>query len=185
MVSFEYSKGFPSKSMRLQRGSLRETISNLRKLNTIWLEILRISFECISDFPKILKNLMRNLRTPLGNWRESLQFDDNSNSFSLPMGSLRFPLWILFDLEGNSLKFPKGTINILFKCVAILKGTPFKISRCTIIISLWIIIKLEGIPFNFPRVSSNFSSNALVFCVNHLTHSLHNFTSIWSRNKCT
>ena len=78
MVPFEYIKGFPSKSMRIQRGSLRETISNLRKLNTIWLEILRISFECISDFPKILKNLMRNLRTPLGNWRESLQFDDNS-----------------------------------------------------------------------------------------------------------
>ena len=64
--------------MRIQRGSLRETISNLRKLNTIWMEILRISFECISDFHKILKNLMRNLRTPLGNWRESLQFDDNS-----------------------------------------------------------------------------------------------------------
>ena len=78
MVPFEYIKGFPSKSMRIQRGSLRETISNLRKLNTIWLEILRISFECISDFHKILKNLMRNLRTPLGNWRESLQFDDNS-----------------------------------------------------------------------------------------------------------
>ena len=86
-----------------------------------------------------------------------------SISFSLPMDSLRFPLWILFDLEGNSLKFPKGTINILFKFVAILKGTPFKISRCTIIISLGIIMNLEGIPFNFPRVSSNFSSNSLVF----------------------
>ena len=28
-------------------------------------------------FSQILKNLMRNLRTPLGNCRESLQFDDN------------------------------------------------------------------------------------------------------------
>ena len=121
MVPFEYIKGFPSKSMRIQRGSLRETISNLRKLNTIWLEILRISFECISDFPKILKNLMRNLRTPLGNWRESLQFDDNSkrNSDGTPGNVKGDPLRTRRELKKRRLMVSYGN----------LRGIPFKSKR--------------------------------------------------------
>ena len=122
MVPFEYIKGFPSKSMRIQRGSLRETISNLRKLNTIWLEILRISFECISDFPKILKNLigiLRELRC-LGTspWPPNeflvIYFQIVFNFLRLPMVPLRLPLWILIDLEGNPFIYSKETINILF-----------------------------------------------------------------------
>ena len=67
------------------------------------MEILRISFECISDFPKILKNLMRNLRTPLGNWRESLQFDDNSkrNSDGTPGKFKGDPLQNRSELKEN------------------------------------------------------------------------------------
>ena len=121
MVPFEYIKGFPSKSMRIQRGSLRETISNLRKLNTIWIEILRISFECISDFPKILINLMRNLRTPLGNWRESLQFDDNSkrNSDGTPGNVKGDPLRTRRELKKRRLMVSYGN----------LRGIPFKSKR--------------------------------------------------------
>ena len=150
MVPFEYIKGFPSKSMRIQRGSLRETISNLRKLNTIWMEILRISFECISDFPKILKNLMRNLRTPLGNWRESLQFDDNSkrNSDGTPGNVKGDPLRTRRELKKrrlNSLRFWRGS-PLNFPSVP----SEFSLNYH----------QIERIPSNFPRVSSNVSSNS-------------------------
>ena len=43
--------------MRLPRGSLREAIGNLRKLNTIWVGITRKSFGGQGEVPRHLSSL--------------------------------------------------------------------------------------------------------------------------------